>query len=73
MVVLSPVFAMSGTGDACLTTLPANQAFVPPAPYDAKSAAGFWYGTDDLWTQLEPDGVWHLANNSDKNHGYVTS
>jgi hypothetical protein len=72
MVVLSPVVAMSGTGDACLTTLPPNPAFVPPAPYDAESPATFWYGTDALWTQLAADGVWHLANNSDKNNGYVT-
>ncbi len=56
----------------CLTTLPSN--FAPPAPYDSVHVPDnmFWYGTDALWTALVADGTWHLDNNVDKDHGYVT-
>jgi len=59
---------------ACLSTLPNNPAFAPPAPYDAwhLSAGTFWYGTDALWTALDVDGTWHIKNNSDQRGGYVT-
>ena len=72
VVFLSSMVAKSATSEACLTTIPASPAFVPPAPYDAQVPDGFWYGTDALWTQLGASGVWHLANNSDTNNGYVT-
>jgi hypothetical protein len=37
-----------------------------------RSPGAFWYGTDALWTQLDPDGVWHTKDNVDKHRGYVT-
>ena len=59
---------------ACLTTLPPNPPFIPPAEYTSmhQSDGGFWYGTDALWTQLDADGVWHTTDNVDKRGGYVT-
>lgn len=37
---------------ACLTTLPPNPPFTPPAPYSTNAGQGFWYGTDALWVRL---------------------
>ncbi len=73
VALLAPAAAQPSTS-ACLTTLPPNPPFSPPAPYDAVSAADgtFWYGTDSLWTQLAQDGVWHLTDNVEKRGGYVT-
>jgi hypothetical protein len=28
--------------------------------------------TDELWTQLDAEGVWHIKGNVDKHGGYVT-
>ena len=43
----------------CSVTKPANQSFVPPAPYPAKPSRGqFWFGTDRLWTRLPETGAW---------------
>lgn len=44
----------------CPFTLPAEPAFVPPTPYPAAppEPSEFWYGTEELWTALQRDGVW---------------
>jgi len=59
---------------ACLTTLPPNPPFAPPAPYDSVQLSDnmFWYGTDAFWTQLSVEGVWHTKGNSNKRGGYDT-
>ena len=45
--------------DTCRVTTPAEQPFVPPAPYRAKPSEGsFWFGTDRLWTSLPSSGSW---------------
>jgi hypothetical protein len=36
----------------CLSTLPPNPPFTPPAPYSTNAGQGFWYGTDALWIRL---------------------
>jgi hypothetical protein len=44
---------------SCPVTKPADQPFIPPAPYPAKpSARQFWFGTDRLWTALPLTGTW---------------
>jgi hypothetical protein len=52
---------------SCPTTRPPDPLFVPPAPYprDPPSVAGgkVWYGTNELWTWLDADGVWEMARN----------
>jgi hypothetical protein len=55
LLLLLPMF----TSAQCLTTLPPNPAFVPPAPYPQDApVGGFWYGTTSLWTNLSTNGVW---------------
>jgi TonB family protein len=40
-------------------TKPADQQYIPPAPYAAKpSLDQFWFGTDKLWTTLPVAGTW---------------
>lgn len=56
----------------CPVTAPTAEAFVPPDPdlADRASELGYvWYGSDELWTVLDPDGgyserksVWWSAN-----------
>jgi hypothetical protein len=42
----------------CPVTTPSNPPFVPPAPYEVNAGeARFWYGTNDLWTQLPANGA----------------
>jgi hypothetical protein len=57
----------SGAPASCPTTRPPDSPFVPPAPYSAEppSVAGdkVWYGTNELWTWLDADGVWDMARN----------
>lgn len=36
----------------CLTTLPPNPLFTPPAQYPTNTGQGFWYGTNALWVKL---------------------
>ncbi|MBX3061663.1 MAG: hypothetical protein KF726_01735 [Anaerolineae bacterium] len=51
--------ALSATPPSdCEVTLPSDPLFVPPADYMPEPAYGFWYGTDELWTELPLDGVW---------------
>jgi hypothetical protein len=46
--------------ETCPVTRPYQTSFfVPPYPYEAKTAKGqFWFGTDRLWTSLPVDGIW---------------
>jgi hypothetical protein len=49
--------------ETCSVTRPANQPFVPPSPYPAKTIHGeFWFGTDRLWTDLPVTGTWRLGH-----------
>ena len=41
---------------SCPVTKPAEQPFVPPAPYP--SVGNFWIGTPKLWTNISENGVW---------------
>lgn len=44
---------------ACPVTKPPTPAFIPPAPYPAKTGPHcFWFGTEKLWTVLGFDGTW---------------
>jgi hypothetical protein len=46
--------------DTCPITQPQNLVFAPPEPYSSTAPYGnFWYGTNDLWTSLQPDGRWY--------------
>ncbi|GJM40368.1 MAG: hypothetical protein DHS20C20_06500 [Ardenticatenaceae bacterium] len=43
----------------CPITQPPQPPFVPPEPYAAVPPNGeFWYGSNQLWTLLWPDGRW---------------
>ncbi len=45
--------------DSCPITRPQNPVFTPPPPWPPQAPYGeFWYGTEDLWTSLHPDGTW---------------
>jgi len=53
----------------CPITQPQDPPFVPPAPYAPEAPYGeFWYGTNELWTMLQPDGHWYALPHSE--HGY---
>jgi hypothetical protein len=44
---------------SCPVTKPSDHPFIPPPPYTAKaSATTFWFGTDELWTDLPISGMW---------------
>ncbi len=54
---------------ACPITQPPDPAFTPPQPYPAVAPYGeFWYGTNELWTMLFPDGRWYALPHDE--HGY---
>ncbi|GBE26022.1 hypothetical protein BMS3Bbin02_02314 [bacterium BMS3Bbin02] len=42
----------------CPVTIPPQPGFQPPDGYPATPAFGIWYGTEGLWTLLEPDGAY---------------
>jgi hypothetical protein len=45
--------------DSCPVTQPQDPIFVPPEPYPPTAPYGqFWYGTNELWTAIHPDGQW---------------
>ncbi len=47
--------------DTCPVTRPADQPFIPPQPFPEKAFEGsFWFGTDELWTDLRASGTWGL-------------
>jgi len=44
---------------SCPLTVPQEQAFVPPAPYDTLGFIGhFWFGSNSLWTEILDNGIW---------------
>jgi hypothetical protein len=46
--------------DNCPVTKPPSSPFIPPAPYTANTDPGrFWFGDQDLWTNLPANGIWH--------------
>ena len=56
--------AQTAIAENCLTTLPATPAFTPPQQYAERGVPGsFWYGSNDLWTQLPANGLWRGLNN----------
>ncbi len=56
--------------DSCPITQRPEPRFVPPEPYAEWSPGGdFWYGTNELWTDLRFDGTWHGLPKTDA--GYV--
>lgn len=45
--------------ETCPVTSPSDHPFVPPQPYPVKpSEDDFWFGTDELWTNLPARGTW---------------
>ncbi len=56
---------MSDSSPACLVTPQAFPAFVLPAAVELSSGS-FWYGSNELWTQLRIDGAWHQLREADK-------
>jgi hypothetical protein len=59
-LLVLPIISVSSHAQ-CLTTLPSNPPFVPPAPYPTDASDGFWYGSDALWTKLPFHGDWATA------------
>ena len=54
-----PKVSAADDTNACAVTTAPNPPFVPPVPYRAASGPrSFWYGTNELWTQLGNLGVW---------------
>ena len=46
---------------SCPLTVPQEQAFVPPAPYDTLGFIGhFWFGSNSLWTEIPDNGIWEV-------------
>jgi hypothetical protein len=44
---------------SCPVTKPPLMAFIPPSPYPTEQPAdSFWFGTENLWTNLLMDGIW---------------
>lgn len=60
-VPTDPTVAPEWKPEACPVTKPPVKPFVPPEPYppSAPWSGAFWYGTDDLWTQVAT-GSWPL-------------
>lgn len=55
--------------DQCPVTQPPEPPFIPPEPYPPEAPYGdFWFGTNDLWVLLSPDGRWHSLPKDE--HGY---
>lgn len=47
--------------ETCPVTRASDYPFVPPAPYPEKAFQGsFWFGTDELWTNLRENGTWRV-------------
>jgi hypothetical protein len=49
---------------SCRTTRPPDPPFAPPAPYSPTPPSvvddQFWYGSNELWTALDADGIWPM-------------
>jgi hypothetical protein len=70
--LLSTIYSSHLWSATCLTTLPPNPPFTPPAPQRAIPAGQFfWYGTEALWTTLPISGAWNgLHPYSSETKGY---
>lgn len=56
--------------DTCPITQPQDPIFVPPEPYPEQAPYGnFWYGGNDLWTSLQPNGRWYALPHDEKGYG----
>lgn len=56
--------------DSCPITRPQTPRFIPPKPYSEWGPNGeFWYGTNELWTLLLPDGTWYSLPKSADGYG----
>lgn len=55
--------------DGCPITRLQDPVFVPPEPYSPDAAYGnFWYGSNGLWTALQPDGRWYALLRGEKGY-----
>jgi hypothetical protein len=55
--------------DTCPITRPPDLVFVPPKPYHEIAHYGqFWYGHEDLWTALHPDGRWYALPHDEQGY-----
>jgi hypothetical protein len=67
--VMAPTGLPQYPPDDCPITQPQDPVFVPPEQYASVAPYGeFWYGTNELWTMLQPDGRW--AGLPQSEHGY---
>lgn len=56
--------------ESCPITQPQDPVYVPPEPYSPQAPYGlFWYGSDALWTALEPDGRWYALPHDEGAYG----
>ena len=68
-VVATEISVAAGKA-GCPVTQPQTPSFVPPEPYSETPPNGeFWYGSNDLWTALWPEGAW--AQLPKDENGYV--
>jgi len=46
---------------SCPVTVPQDPRFIAPEPYsqNAPFEYDFWFGSENLWTMLPKDGIWH--------------
>jgi hypothetical protein len=65
LLVGSAAFAQTTAGSdhapaSCPITRPPNPAFLPPPPYPVTpdDEGRLWFGTNELWTVLQAEGVW---------------
>ena len=67
-----PIDTPTSSGDmgSCPITPIPDTPFVPPDPYPAAAPDGhFWYGTNELWTDLPVDDVWYGLPQSEAGYG----
>ncbi len=61
LILAGIALAWPGVASNCPVTAPPNPPFVAPAPHTPipSDPREFWYGTDELWTVLRTNGLWH--------------
>ena len=71
MPTAAPTDTPEMTGaENCPTTQPPESPFVPPEPYpETAPSGGFWYGTNELWTDLRTGGIWYGLPKTDTGYG----
>jgi hypothetical protein len=58
-IIEDAVSRSPNSSDSCRVTKPPLMAFIPPSPYPTELPAdSFWFGTENLWTELPMDGTW---------------